>query len=415
MSNFLLEKLDKTTRIMSKKHELTEELINLIESGDDLNNFISILQKRGIEKLLEGELDSHLNYDKHEISSNTNYRNGYQKKRLRSSMGEIDINVPRDRDGSFNPILVPKRKNMLEGVENIIVSLYAKGMSTGDIEEQIEDIYGIDVSRSTISRITDRITEDIFEWQNRELDPVYLMVWFDGIVFKVREDSQVVNKTIYIALGLRSNGKREVLGIWVGRNESASFWMGVMTDIKARGVEDILISVTDNLAGFSSTINSVFPRSTTQVCIVHQIRNASKHVVWKDRKEFSKDMKSIYTAPNMQIAEAALDSFTDKWEKKYPYAIKSWQNNWNELMAFIDFPLEIRRIMYTTNIIENLNGKIRKYTSNKLSFPTDKAVTKSVYLAIREVTKRWTRAIPNWSLIINQFLAIFEDRIKLHE
>jgi len=235
----------------------------------------------------------------------------------------------------------------------------------------------------------------------------------DGIVFKVRENSKVGKKTIYLAVGLNRDGKKEVLGMWLGKNESASFWLGVMTDLKARGVEDILITATDNLNGFTQTIKNVFPESQTQICVVHQIRNSARYVVWKDKKAFSADMKLIYNAPTKQAAKASLEDFAVKWNDKYPYAVKSWTENWEELTVFFDFPIEIRKIIYTTNLIENLNGKIRKYTKNKLSFPTDDAVLKSVYLALREATKKWSMPIQNWGLILNQFLTIFEKRVQL--
>ena len=235
----------------------------------------------------------------------------------------------------------------------------------------------------------------------------------DGIVFKVRENSKVVQKTIYIAVGLRRDGKKEVLGLWLGKNESAAFWMSVLTDIKARGVEDILITATDNLNGFTQTIKSVFSEASTQICVVHQIRNSCKYVVWKDRKEFTKDMKYIYNAPNEEAARASLEDFANKWNNKYSYAVKSWRDNWDELTVFFEFPIEIRKIIYTTNLIENLNGKIRKYTKNKLSFPTDDAVKKSVYLALREATKKWTMPIRDWGIILNQFLNLYHDRIRL--
>jgi len=280
------------------------------------------------------------------------------------------------------------------------------------------EIYGFDVSPATISRITDAITEDIVAWQNRPLEPVYLIMWMDGIVFKVRENSKVVNKTVYISIGLRRDGKKEVLGLWLGKNESSSFWMGVLTDMKARGVEDVLITATDNLNGFTETIRSVFPDSKTQICVVHQIRNACKYVVYKERKAFTADMRDIYAAPNRQAAEAALESFAQKWEGKYSYAIKSWRDNWEELTVFLEYPLEISgsppgKIIYTTNLIENLNGKIRKYTKNKLSFPTDQAVMKSVYLAVREATRKWTMPIRNWGVILNQFLIIYGERVRI--
>jgi len=398
---------------MKPEDLLTDEFLKQFKSRETLNDFLGQLQKRGIEKMLEGELDGHLGYDRHEQSSNNNSRNGYGKKRIKTSYGESEIRMPRDRNASFNPMIVPKRENMVDGIEEVIVSLYAKGMSVADIEDQIKDVYNFEVSTSTISRITSRIAEDIVSWQNRPLEPVYLIVWMDGIVFKVRENSKVVNKTVYIAVGLKRDGYKEILGMWLGKNESAAYWMSVLTDMKARGLQDILITATDNLNGFTQTIRSVFPESATQICVVHQIRNSCRYVVWKDKKEFSRDMKNIYAAPTRQAALAALDSLEQKWNSKYSYAIKSWRENWDELTVFFDFPLEIRQIIYTTNLIENLNGKIRKYTKNKLSFPTDEAVIKSVYLALREASKKWTMPIRNWGMILNQFLIIFEDRVRL--
>lgn len=398
---------------MKKEDLLNAEFLKQFKTGEELSDFLKQIQKRGIEKMLEGELDGHLGYPKHEQTSVNNARNGFTKKKVRTSFGESEIRVPRDREASFNPMLVPKRTSMVDGIENVIVSLYAKGMSNSDIEEQIREVYNFDVSTSTISRITDAITNDIVAWQNRPLEPVYLIVWMDGIVFKVRENSKVINKTIYIAVGLRRDGKKEVLGLWLGKNESAAFWMSVLTDIKARGVEDLLITATDNLNGFTDTIRTVFPESKTQICVVHQIRNACRYVVWKDKKAFTKDMKNIYNAPTRQAAEAALNDFANTWESKYSYAIKSWRDNWEELTVFFEFHLEIRKIIYTTNLIENLNGKIRKYTKNKLSFQTDQAVMKSVYLAVREATKKWAMPIRNWGLILNQFLTIYEKRVRL--
>lgn len=398
---------------MKKEDLLNDSFLKQFKNGDELNSFLSELQKRGIEKILEGELDGHLDYDKHQKSKNSNTRNGYSQKKIQTSYGTSEIKVPRDREASFNPMLIPKRKSMVDGIENIIVSLYAKGMSNSDIEVQISELYNIDVSTSTISRITDRITNDIVSWQNRPLESVYLIVWMDGIVFKVRENSKVINKTIYIAVGLKRDGKKEVLGLWLGKNESAAFWMSVLTDMKARGVQDILITATDNLNGFTDTIKNVFPESKTQICVVHQIRNSCRYVVWKDKKAFTKDMKQIYDAPTKQAAKAALKDFADKWNSKYSYAVKSWEENWEDLTVFFEFPVEIRKIIYTTNLIENLNGKIRKYTKNKLSFPTDEAVMKSVFLAVREATKKWSMPIRNWGVILNQFLIIFEKRVQL--
>ena len=396
---------------MDSKDLVSDEILKQFKTGDELMSFLTSIQKRGIEKILEGEMDSHLGYEKHDKTGAPNSRNGFSNKKIKTSFGEDNIQVPRDRDGSFSPMLVPKRKGMAEGIENIIISLYSRGMSNSDIENQIRDLYNVEVSTSTISRITNAITEDIVAWQNRPLEDVYLIVWLDGIVFKVREQSKVINKTIYIAIGLRQDGIKEVLGLWLGWKESSSFWMSVLTDMKARGVNDILITATDNLNGFTETIKTVFPQSNTQICIVHQIRNACKFVSYKDRKPFTADMKKIYGAPTKQSAEAAFKDFAMTWEDKYPYSVQSWRTNWDELTTFFSFPLEIRKIMYTTNLIENLNGKIRKYTKNKLSFPTDESVMKSVYLAIREATRKWSMPIHNWGVVTNQFIIIFGERL----
>jgi len=397
-----------------KKEELLEgEFLKQFKDSQDFTDFISDLYKRGVETMLEGEIEAHLGYTKHTQNTKTsNYRNGYGKKQIKTERGKFEIKVPRDRESDFEPKIIPKRSRITLGIESLIISLYAKGMSNSDIEQQLVELYGFNVSTSTISIITDKVNEDIIAWQNRPLESIYLIVWMDAIVFKVRENSRVVNKAIYLAVGLRSDGRKEVLGMWLGKNESAAFWMSVLTDLKTRGVNDILISVTDNLNGFTETIKNIFPTSDTQICVVHQIRNSTKYVVWKEKKEFTADMKHIYTAPNREAAQAALEDFKDKWNSKYSYAVESWYKNWDELTVFLDFPVEIRKIIYTTNLIENLNGKIRKYTKNKLSFPTDQAVKKSVYLAINEITKKWTQPIRNWGLILNQFMTIFENRIK---
>lgn len=400
---------------MIDKQELLDdkEFYKSFKNGDDLTSFFKQMHKRAVEHMLNAELDAHLDNEKHQKTSNGNYRNGIGIKKIKTSFGEDQIKVPRDRDGSFEPALVPKRHNIIEGLENIIISFYAKGMSVSDIEDQLKEMYDFDVSTSTISRITNAVASEVITWQNRPLDQLYLIVWMDGIVFKVRENSKVVNKTIYLAVGLNGEGRKEVLGMWLGKNESSSFWMSVLTDLKARGVEDILITATDNLNGFTQTIRSVFPESQTQICVVHQIRNACRYVVWKDKKQFTADMKLLYTAPTKQAAELALEDFAQKWESKYGYAIKSWRENWDELTVFFDFPLEIRKIIYTTNLIENLNGKIRKYTKNKMSFPTDDAVLKSVYLALKEATKKWSMPIQNWGIVLNQFNLIFDKRLRL--
>jgi len=401
--------------MISKEELLDSDFLKQFKTGEELDSFLKTVFNRGIEQILNGELDHHLGYQKHSIEGNLtgNSRNGYSKKKLKSEYGEVDINVPRDRNGTFEPKLIPKHTRTKSGIETLIISLYAKGMTVSDIEQQLIEIYDINISSTAISIITDRVKQDAIEWQNRPLEEVYTIVWMDAIVFKVRDNSRVVNKAIYIAVGLNTSGHKEVLGLWLGKTESSSFWMSVLTDLQARGVKDILITCTDNLNGFTSTINSVFPQSKTQICVVHQIRNSCRFVSYKERKAFTSDMREIYTAPNQEAASHALDRFEEKWGARYQYAIDGWRKNWTELTIFFEFPLEIRKIIYTTNLIENLNGKIRKYTKNKLSFPTDDAVKKSVYLAIIEATRKWTMPIRNWGIVYGQFIAIFGDRMKV--
>lgn len=384
-----------------------------LKTQEDVSRLLKDLHSDLIETMLQGELESHLGYAKNEKSESTNARNGTTSKRLKTEFGESVIEVPRDRQGSFEPVIVPKHQSTATPVENIIISLYAKGMSVSDIEQELQEIYGYRLSSSAISIITDKVNQQVQDWQNRPLEAVYCIVWMDGIVFKVRQAGKVVNKTIYLAVGLNREGYKEILGMWLGQNESAAFWQGMMTDLKARGVEDILVTVTDNLNGFTGAITNVFPLASTQICVVHQIRNSARYVVWKDKKEFAEDMKLIYNAPNRDMAGAELERFASKWGNKYPYAVQSWQNNWEELTVFFDFPLEIRKIIYTTNLIENLNGKIRKYTKNKMVFPTDEALKKSVFLSLMQISKKWTQPIQNWGLILNQFVAIFEKRVQL--
>lgn len=397
------------------KEFLSKEFLSQFKTGEDVTAFMKELHTRVYEQMLEAEMDNHLGYEKHSNQGDHsgNSRNGSYRKQIQTEMGESVIQVPRDRKGEFEPIVVPKHQSRGLSIERLVISLYAKGMSVADIESEMQEIYGINLSTSAISIITNKVRQAATEWQNRLLDSLYMIVWMDGIVFKVRENGKVINKTVYLCVGLNKEGLKEVLGMWIGKNESAAFQTGVLTDLKARGVEDILITVTDNLNGFTETIKSVFPASTTQICVVHQIRNPCRYVVWKEKKEFTADLKNIYNAPTKEAAEMELDNFEQKWGAKYPYAIRSWRNNWEELTVFFDFPVEIRKIIYTTNLIENLNGKIRKYTKNKLSFPNDDALKKSVYLAINEIQKKWYQTIWKWALIFNQFITIFENRIQV--
>jgi transposase-like protein len=404
-----------------KMDKENEELLNSLppdffkkfKNGEDFQGFMDALFKRGVQQMLEGELDDHLGYTKHEKAQAGNTRNGKQSKTIKTTKGRYDILVPRDRQGSFEPRLVPKRKRMIDRIEDVVISFYAKGMSTEDIAQQVNEIYGVSLSSSTVSNITERILIDVEEWQRRPLDNTYLIVWLDGIVFKVRHENKLINKSIYIIAGLNTRGHKEVLGLWINQNESASFWSRALSDIRTRGVEDILIACSDNLKGLTAAIKAIFPQTITQLCIVHQIRNSLRYVPYKERKLFSKDLRTIYEAINLQQAESAFIEFEQKWKDKYPYVCRSWKNNWDDLTQYFVYPVEIRKLIYTTNMIENLNRNVRKFTKNKTMFPDDKSVIKAVYLAVQHVSKLWTQRINNWPIIAQQFLILHPDRCQL--
>jgi len=371
--------------------QIPEEALQKIKSQSELDDFFHDLYKQAVEGMLKAELDDHLGYEKHQAREKPgdNSRNGFSKKTLKTNIGDIHLDVPRDRESSFDPIIVPKHQRMSSRIEQAIITLYSRGMSTRDIEATVKDIYGVELSEGSVSNITNTIVENIKEWQQRPLEEVYFVVWMDGIVIKIRHNGRVQGKTIYLIIGLRKDGLKEVLGMWISETERASFWMNVLTDLKARGVEDILIACTDNLAGIRQAIIAVFPEAVTQLCVVHQIRNSSRYVVWKERKQFIADLKLVYGAINKETAYDALGNFEKKWCSKYGYAIKSWKENWEELTAYFDYPLEIRKIIYTTNAIESLNSSIRKYTKTKSVFPDDQSAMKAVYLAINIIQQKW--------------------------
>ncbi|MDB5024892.1 MAG: transposase [Mucilaginibacter sp.] len=395
---------------------LPADFFKQFKSKEQFQEFFQEMFKEGVQQMLQGELDEHLGYEKHspEGRNSGNSRNGSSTKKVKSeSLGDLALSIPRDRNSSFEPQLIPKHSRMSSKIEETIIGMYSRGMSTRDIEEQIRELYGVEVSESTVSSVTNRIVDHIKEWQARPLESVYYVCWMDGIQFKIRHNGKVISKCIYLIIGLKSDGKKEVLGMWINETESASFWLSVLTDLKARGLQDILIACTDNLNGFNRAIAEVYPKTVTQLCVVHQIRNSCKYVSWKDRKAFVTDLKEVYGAINREQARHALASFEQKWGSKYGYAITSWHNNWDALTQYFDFPLEIRKIIYTTNAIESLNSGIRKYTSPKKLFPDDQAAIKAVYLAIMNIQKKWTNAIHNWGTILNQFNIIFEDRCDL--
>jgi len=401
---------------MSAKDTIPKDFFKQFKNKEEFHSFFNDLFKQGVEEMLQAELEAHLGYEKYskEGYGSGNSRNGSFTKKIKTdSLGDMVLNIPRDRNGEFEPRLIPKGQRMSDKLEEAITGMYSRGMTTSDISSQVKDIYGVDVSEGTISNVTNRIIEHVKEWQNRPLEQVYLTVWMDGIMLKVKQNGKYINKCIFIVIGLKNNGLKEVLGMWIAENESAAFWLTVLTDLKARGVEDILIACTDNLTGFTQAIKGVFPETVTQLCIVHQIRNSCKFVVWKDRKGFCADLKNIYAATNIESAENALAEMEQNWGVKYKYAIQSWRNNWENLTQYFNYPLEIRKIIYTTNTIENLNRGIRKYTKTKVQFVDDNAVQKAVYLAILNIEQKWNMPIQNWGIILHQFLTIFGNRCKI--
>ena len=392
--------------------QLLKEHVKQQKTTAGISSFLQEIFREAIQEMLKAEMDNHLGYEKHapEASEFTNSRNGKSTKKVRSKSGEISIEVPRDREGSFEPQIVPKRKRVMEEIEDHVLVLYTHGMSTRDIESAIKDLYGVDISEAHVSHITDRIIEHIEQWKQRRLDNVYMVVWMDAIVFKVRQDGKITDKAVQIAVGLNNKGYKEVLGMWLCQHESASFWMNVLTDLKSRGVGDILISSTDNLKGFTDAISTVYPHAKTQVCVVHQLRNSLKFVVWKDKKAVAAALKKVYDATDEQTGLYYLDSFEAEWNKKYPYIARSWRDNWSRLATFFAFPQPIRKIIYTTNIIENINRVIRKYTKTKTMLPNDQAVEKVVYLALMQISKKWTMPQRDWPIMLVHFINIFGEQ-----
>jgi putative transposase len=363
---------------MEKRKELIKSMIKEFDLKDanDIKDMMKELMGSTIEEMLQGELEEELGYAKHDYANKktVNSRNGFSEKKVRSDYGDIAIKVPRDRNGEFEPEIIKKNQKELGGIEKQILTLYAKGMSTREIEDFIDNMYGAKVSPSLISRITDRILPEIREWQSRPLKRLYAMVFMDAIHYHVRQDGQVVNKAVYVAIGIDMTGRKDVLGLYIGENESSKFWLTVMNELKHRGVEDILICSVDGLPGFSQAISAVYPESIVQRCVVHQIRNSTRYVSYKDIKEFIKDLKLVYQASTLELAETNLNKLEDKWKNKYPSSIKSWQDNWTQLSAYFAYPKEIRKMIYTTNSIENFNRQLRKVTKTKAAYPSDDAL-----------------------------------------
>ena len=405
----------RTPEEMERRAKIRELLqVSNVSSMVDIQNLFKETIAEFMENSLDAELDDELGYSKYDYRNKDtdNSRNGHSGKTLRTSFGEVDISVPRDRKGEFEPQVLKKNQTSIsQDIEEKILSMYAKGMTTGDIEAHIRDIYGVEVSDTTVSRITDKILPIAKEWQQRPLEAVYAVVFLDAIHYHVRSEGQIVKKAVYIAIGIDLDGKKDVLGMWVGENESAKFWATVLNGLKNRGVEDIFIACTDNLTGFSAAIEAVFPKAEIQNCIVHQLRNSSKYVSYKDLKALMADLKAVYAAVDEPSALAALDTFSERWDQKYPKISQSWRENWANLSTYFKYPQEVRRLIYTTNTIEGFNRQLRKVTKSKSVFPTDDSLLKMLYLAMVNITKKWTGRRQDWSMIHAQMAVYFADRM----
>lgn len=397
-----------------KKEDLeafAREAAKTLKTEADLNDFRAMLTKVTVEAALNAELDDHLGYTKHEQSPSNNSRNGVTRKTLRTEDGQFELDTPRDREGDFEPKLVKKHQTRFTSMDDKILFLYAQGMTTREIVATFKEMYGADVSAALISKVTNAVIEQVVEWQSRPLDAVYPIVYLDCIVVKIRQDKQVINKAVYLALGVNMEGHKELLGLWLSENEGAKFWLNVLTELQNRGVKDILIACVDGLKGFPDAINAVFPKTQVQLCIVHMVRNSVKYVPWKDYKAVTADLKKIYQSVTEEEALLALDQFCDHWDDQYPQISKSWRAHWENLNTLFNYPADIRKVIYTTNAIESLNSVIRKAIKKRKLFPTDDSAKKVIYLAIQNASKKWTMPIRDWKPALNRFMIEFEDRL----
>lgn len=398
--------------------DLLDQLLEGVENAEDLfgqEGLLKQLSKRLIERMLEAEMTEHLGYDKHARAGRNsgNSRNGHRQKTLKSEQGQMRIAIPRDREGSYEPLLVPNGSQRLAGLDEKIIGLYARGLSTRDIQAQIEELYGVELSPGLISQVTDSVLEEVRAWQTRPLEAVYPIVYLDALVVKVRDSGQVVNKAVYLARGVTMEGHKELLGLWIAQTEGAKFWLHVLTELKNRGVADIFIACVDGLTGFPDAIEAVFPRTQVQRCIVHMVRQSLRFVTWKDRKAVAADLKRIYRAATRPAGEQALLEFADKWDESYPTISRAWTDNWEQLSPFFAYPPDIRRVIYTTNTIEAVNRSLRKVLKTRGALPSDEALTKLLYLALRNITQKWSMPVYHWKQALNQFAILFEDRFPL--
>lgn len=395
-----------------------DELIKNCKTQEDLfgeKGVVKQFVKAISEKALKGELNHHLGYNKHSVEgyNSGNSRNGYNNKTIKGEFGETEIEVPRDRNGTFEPKFIEKNQIRFTGFDDKIIAMYARGLSTRDIQDQLKEIYQVNVSPSLISAVTDEVLDEVKSWQNRALDEVYPIVYLDCIVIKVKHNQQIIKKSIYLALGVNLEGKKELLGMWISQTEGAKFWLSVLTDLKNRGLKDILIACVDGLTGFPEAIETVYPKTQVQLCIVHMIRNSLKYVNYKDRKKLVEDLKTVYTATSLYEAENNLDKFGRKWDERYPMISKSWKKHWDNLTVFFEYPEDIRKVIYTTNAIESMNMTLRKVIKNKRVFPDDESAFKLLYLAINNISKKWTMPIKNWGSALGIFAITFEGRISV--
>ena len=398
----------------NKLKALAAELAKGLKTEADLNQFSRMLTKLTVETALNAELTDHLGYEKNAPKKGSNTRNGYSSKTLLCDDGEIELNTPRDRENTFEPQLIKKNQTRITQMDSQILSLYAKGMTTREIVATFKEMYDADVSPTLISKVTDAVKEQVTEWQNRQLDALYPIVYMDCIVVKVRQNGSVINKAVFLALGINTEGQKELLGMWLAENEGAKFWLSVLTELKNRGLQDILIACVDGLKGFPEAINSVYPQTHIQLCIIHMVRNSLKYVSWKDYKAVTSGLKAVYQAPTEEAALMALDAFAGEWDDKYPQISKSWRAHWENLNTFFGYPPDIRKAIYTTNAIESLNSVIRAAIKKRKVFPTDDSVRKVVYLAIKDASKKWSMPIQNWRLAMSRFIIEFGDRLSDH-
>lgn len=393
--------------------EIGKELAKNVKTQKDLSDVTGQLMKVILETTLNAELDDHLGYDKNKKAEfrKANTRNGHSKKTIKCDKGEIELKTPRDRESSFEPQIIPKGKTRLEGFEKNILALYARGMTTRDIQGAIRELYdGAEISHSVIANVTDAVIDEVIAWQNRPLDSTYPIVFLDCIVVKVHQDSRVINKAVYLALGITKDGRKDLLGLWISKNEGSKFWLSILTELQNRGVKDIFIFAVDGLSGFPEAIAAAFPKAKVQLCIVHMVRNSLRYVSSNDMKEVAKDLKAIYNSATLSEAEKALDEFAKKWSAKYPHIEKSWRKKWDNLITIFDYPDEVRKIFYTTNAIESLNSVIRKAIRNRKIFPSDQSALKVVYLAVMKASERWTMPLRNWKPAMNRFAIEYGDR-----